>query len=203
MTYVTYLFGFPVGSFPHPHGRVVAAVPRARHLGGAGAGRIALALWRRMRDRGALTLQDFAMDFLPLILLFAISVTGLGAHRFHAVAARRVLRLPRDPARDHRDRRAAVPAVRQVLPHLPAARAARREALPRAGERDEGAHCARCGERFASRMQIDDLRARAAAARLRLPDRRVRPAHGRSSVPPASARRSPPRNCRMKEEARG
>ena len=26
-----------------------------------------------------------------------------------------------------------------------------------AGERDEGAHCARCGLRFASRMQIDDL----------------------------------------------
>ena len=38
---------------------------------------IALALWRRMRDRGALALQDFATDFLPLIMLFAISVTGL------------------------------------------------------------------------------------------------------------------------------
>ena len=38
---------------------------------------IALALWRRMRDRGALALQYFAADFLPLIMLFAISVTGL------------------------------------------------------------------------------------------------------------------------------
>ena len=38
---------------------------------------IALSLWRRMRDSGAQSLQTFAMDFLPLILLFAISVTGL------------------------------------------------------------------------------------------------------------------------------
>ena len=77
MTYVTYLFGFPVGSFPIRtvmswllfHGLDISAV-----LVLAG---IALALWRRMRDRGALTLQDFGMDFLPLIMLFAISVTGL------------------------------------------------------------------------------------------------------------------------------
>jgi hypothetical protein len=30
-----------------------------------------------MRDHGAATLQRFAEDFLPLVLLFAISVTGL------------------------------------------------------------------------------------------------------------------------------
>jgi MFS transporter, NNP family, nitrate/nitrite transporter len=77
MTYVTYLFGFPVGSFRIRtvvswllfHGLDISAV-----LVLAG---IALALWRRLRDRGALTLQDFAADFLPLIMLFAISVTGL------------------------------------------------------------------------------------------------------------------------------
>ena len=38
---------------------------------------ITLALWRRLRDRGALALQEFSADFLPLILLFAVSVTGL------------------------------------------------------------------------------------------------------------------------------
>ena len=38
---------------------------------------IALSLWRRMLDRGARAVQSFAMDFLPLILLFAISLTGL------------------------------------------------------------------------------------------------------------------------------
>ena len=36
-----------------------------------------------MRDRGALAVQSFAMDFFPLILLFAISVTGPGADRLH------------------------------------------------------------------------------------------------------------------------
>ena len=40
-------------------------------------GGISLALWRRMRDRGARAVQDFGRDFFPLILLFAISVTGL------------------------------------------------------------------------------------------------------------------------------
>jgi len=36
-----------------------------------------LAMRRRMRDHGAAALQRFAEDFLPLILLFAISITGL------------------------------------------------------------------------------------------------------------------------------
>jgi hypothetical protein len=36
-----------------------------------------LAMRRRMRDHGAAALQQFGEDFLPLILLFAISVTGL------------------------------------------------------------------------------------------------------------------------------
>ena len=77
MTYVTYLFGFPTGSFQlHTvfawllfHGLDLSAV---LVFGG-----IALALWRRLRDRGALTLQDFSADFLPLIMLFAISTTGV------------------------------------------------------------------------------------------------------------------------------
>src|ERR1700686_2065255 len=30
-----------------------------------------------MTDKGARTLQQFGMDFLPIIMLFAISVTGL------------------------------------------------------------------------------------------------------------------------------
>jgi NNP family nitrate/nitrite transporter-like MFS transporter len=77
MTYVTYVFGFPVASFRLQtffawmtfHGLDVSAV---LVLSG-----IALALWRRMRDQGALAVQTFAMDFTPLIMLFAISVTGL------------------------------------------------------------------------------------------------------------------------------
>ena len=38
---------------------------------------VGLSLWRRMRDRGAHSVQSFAMDMFPLFLLFAISVTGL------------------------------------------------------------------------------------------------------------------------------
>ena len=38
---------------------------------------VMLAMRRRMRSRDALVLQRFGEDFLPLILLFAVSVTGL------------------------------------------------------------------------------------------------------------------------------
>ena len=77
LTYVTYLFGFPAGTFPlHTvvasllfHGLDISAV-----LVIAG---VVLSLWRRLRDKGAQTLQSFAMDFFPVILLFAISITGL------------------------------------------------------------------------------------------------------------------------------
>ena len=134
MTYVTYLFGFPVGSFRIRtilswllfHGLDISAV-----LVSAG---ISLALWRRMRDRGALALQDFAADFLPLLLLFAISVTGLALTASTLWLRGRLLRISRDPSRDHGHRRAALPSVREVLPYLPAAGSARRQALPAAGD---------------------------------------------------------------------
>ncbi len=38
---------------------------------------VMLAMRRRMRDKGAAALQDLTEDFLPLILLFAVSITGL------------------------------------------------------------------------------------------------------------------------------
>ena len=38
---------------------------------------VSLALWRRGRDRGALAVQQFGDDLLPLVLLFAVSITGL------------------------------------------------------------------------------------------------------------------------------
>jgi NNP family nitrate/nitrite transporter-like MFS transporter len=157
MTYVTYLFGFPVGSFRVRtvfswllfHGLDISAV-----LVLAG---IALSLWRRLRDRGAMTLQDFSSDFLPLILLFAISVTGValtasslwlrGAfygflailHAITVIGA--LLYLPFGKF-FHIFQRPAQLGVKLYQA---------------AGERDPGAHCARCGKRFASQMQIDDL----------------------------------------------
>jgi len=75
--YRAYLFGFPTFAFPiHSifgflifHGLVWASI-----MVTAG---VMLAMRRRMRDHGAAALQQFGEDFLPLILLFAISVTGL------------------------------------------------------------------------------------------------------------------------------
>jgi hypothetical protein len=40
-------------------------------------GGVAVALWRRARDRGAIAVQQFAQDMMPLMMLFAISITGL------------------------------------------------------------------------------------------------------------------------------
>ncbi len=75
--YRTYVFGFATNSFPiHStiaflifHGLVWSAF-----LVIAG---VMLAMRRRMRDHGAASVQRFGEDILPLVLLFAISVSGL------------------------------------------------------------------------------------------------------------------------------
>jgi nitrate/nitrite transporter NarK len=159
MTYVTYVFGFPAGSFRlHTvtawllfHGLDISAV-----LVLAG---ITLSLWRRMTDKGARALQQFGMDFLPVILLFAISVTGLAltvsqewlrgsAYSFlailHAVTVIAALLYLPFGKFFHIFQRPAQLGVKLYQD---------------AGLQDAGANCARCGERFASRMHIDDLRA--------------------------------------------
>ena len=82
MTYVTYVFGFPTAVLPGAHRRSpgCSSTASTSRPCSCSAG-IALSLWRRMRDQGALAVQSFGMDFFPLILLFAISVTGPGPHR--------------------------------------------------------------------------------------------------------------------------
>jgi NNP family nitrate/nitrite transporter-like MFS transporter len=159
MTYVTYVFGFPAGSFRlHTitalllfHGLDISAL-----LVLAG---IALSLWRRMTDKGARALQQFGMDFLPVILLFAISVTGLAltvsqewlrgsAYSFlaivHAITVIAALLFLPFGKFFHIFQRPAQLGVKLYQD---------------AGAEDSGALCARCGERFASRMHIDDLNA--------------------------------------------
>ena len=159
MTYVTYLFGFPAGSFHLNtlqawllfHGLDISAV-----LVLAG---IALSLWRRLMDRGARAVQQFGMDFLPIILLFAICVTGLAltvsqewlrgsAYSFlailHAITVIAALLYLPFGKFFHIFQRPAQLGVKLYQD---------------AGEEEAGAICARCGERFASRMHIDDLRA--------------------------------------------
>jgi NNP family nitrate/nitrite transporter-like MFS transporter len=118
---------------------------------------IALSLGRRMRDNSAMTAQSFAMDFFPLILLFAISVTGLALtastmflrgqfygflsilHAITVISA--LLYLPFGKF-FHMFQRPAQLGVKLYQD---------------AGEEGPGANCASCGERFASRMHIDDL----------------------------------------------
>jgi NNP family nitrate/nitrite transporter-like MFS transporter len=158
MTYVVYVYGFPTLHFGVRsviaellfHGLDIAAF---MVLGG-----IFLSLWRRMRDRGAQAVQNFAMDFFPIILLFAISVTGLALtvsqqwlrgqfysflsilHAIVVIAA--LLYLPFGKF-FHIFQRPAQLGVKLYQ---------------RAGESDPGTQCARCGQRFASRMHIDDLK---------------------------------------------
>jgi hypothetical protein len=75
--YRVILFGFPTASFP------VASLPAFLVFHGLVWASllvipgVMLALRRRMRDEGAAALQLFAEDFLPLLLLFAVSITGL------------------------------------------------------------------------------------------------------------------------------
>jgi NNP family nitrate/nitrite transporter-like MFS transporter len=157
-TYVVMLYGFPTQTFRlHTlfaellfHGLDVSAI---LVLGG-----IALSLWRRFRDRGAQAVQSFTLDFLPIILLFAISVTGLALtvsqnwlrgesysflailHAITVIAA--LLYLPFGKF-FHIFQRPAQLGVKFYQA---------------AGETGEPALCKRCGERFASKMHIEDLK---------------------------------------------
>jgi nitrate reductase gamma subunit len=118
---------------------------------------VLLALRRRLRDDGVVALQQFSEDFLPLLLLFAISVTGLlltvsytwmhgYAYEFLALlhAATVIFTLLWLPFGKlfHIFMRPA---------HLAVA------VYKDAGREGEPAHCRRCNAAFASRMHIEDL----------------------------------------------
>ena len=157
-TYVVLLYGFPTQTFRlHTliaellfHGLDVSAF---LVLGGIG-----LSLWRRFRDRGAQAVQSFALDFLPIILLFAISVTGLAltvsqnwlrgeSYSFlailHAITVISALLYLPFGKFFHIFQRPAQLGVKFYQA---------------AGESGEPALCKRCGQRFASLMHIEDLK---------------------------------------------
>ena len=75
--YRTFVFGVPGAGLP---GRVASAFVIFHGLVWSSflviAG-VMLAFRRRMIDHGAVAVQQFGQDILPLLLLFAISVTGL------------------------------------------------------------------------------------------------------------------------------
>ena len=119
---------------------------------------VSLAMWRRGRDRGALAVQQFGADLLPLLMLFAVSITGIfltvsthlmrGLHfvflsQLHAVTVIFTLLYLPFGKFFHIFQRPAQLGV-----------AFYRET----GAKGEQAPCARCGQPFASRMHIDDLK---------------------------------------------
>ncbi len=158
MVYITHLFGYEAFRF---HLHTLTALMLFHGLDIAAflvLGGIALSLWRRMRDEGARAVQTLAMDFWPLILLFAISVTGLALtvsqewlggsfysfiailHAITVIAA--LLYLPFGKF-FHIFQRPAQLGVKLYQ---------------RVGTEGEGAICARCGERYTSLMHADDLK---------------------------------------------
>ncbi|HUG42986.1 MAG TPA: MFS transporter [Acidobacteriota bacterium] len=155
--YTAFLFGFPtltihvdsiLGKFIF-HGLVWASF-----LVIAG---VMLAFRRRMRDHGAVALQQFGEDVLPLLLLFAVSITGLGlwaSYTFMDGYAFEFMQITH-----------AVCVIFTLL-WLPFGKFFHIFQRPAqigvafykdAGERGEQAQCRRCGERFASLMQVEDL----------------------------------------------
>jgi hypothetical protein len=155
--YRAYVFGFPTFAFPiHSligflifHGLVWSSI-----LVIAG---VMLAMRRRMKDRGAAAAQQFAEDFLPLILLFAISATGLTltasytwmkgyAYDFLAIlhAGAVIFTLLWLPFGKffhifQRPAQLGVSFYKDI------------------GALEEQARCRRCGEPFASKMHVEDL----------------------------------------------
>jgi hypothetical protein len=156
--YEAYVFGARVFGFRHASALAplvfnILDISAVMVLAGIG-----LALWRRARDRGALAVQQFAADFLPLILLFAVSATGLlltasthylrGFHygflaQFHAVTVIFTLLYLPFGKFFHIFQR---PAQLSLAFYRTA------------GEESGLAACARCGVGFASRLHVDDLK---------------------------------------------
>ncbi len=119
---------------------------------------VSLAMWRRSRDRGSLAVQQFGADLLPLVMLFAVSITGVfltisthlmrGLHfvflsQLHAVTVIFTLLYLPFGKFFHIFQRPAQLGV-----------AFYRET----GAKGEAAPCAHCGEPFASQMHIEDLK---------------------------------------------
>jgi hypothetical protein len=155
--YTAILFGFPTITF---HTESIIAFFLFKGLVWAAILVIAgvmLAMWRRMRDRGAEAVQQFGEDFLPLILLFAISITGLMifasyawmdgyGHEFmailHAVTVIFTLLWLPFGKFFHIFQRPAQLGV---------------SLYKDAGQRSGAATCRRCGGEYASKLMIQDL----------------------------------------------
>ncbi len=155
--YTAFIFGFRAFTFPVDslfaflmfHGLVWSAF---FVIGG-----VMIAMRRRMRDESAAAVQIFTEDFLPLLLLFAVSISGLMLTAsytwlsgyayefiaiFHAVTVIvTFLWLPFGKF-FHIFQRPAQIGVRFYK---------------EVGEHGEPAHCRRCGQPFTSLLHVNDL----------------------------------------------
>jgi hypothetical protein len=155
--YQTYVFGFPIHAFAVEsivgfvifHGLVWSAI-----LVIAG---VMLAFRRRMIDHAAVALQQFAQDVLPLVLLFAISVTGLMLTASYTWM--------KGYGYDFLAILHAITVIVTLL-YLPFGKLFHIFQRPAqlgvsfykdAGSRGEQAHCRRCGQPYASAMMVRDL----------------------------------------------
>lgn len=156
--YQSYVFGMMAGSFPAEslvgwmtfHALDFCAI--------AVIAGMAIAMRRRMGDRGAMTVQQFSMDFVPLVMLFAVCVTGLmltvsalwlRGHSYSFIALLHAF------------------SVIVTLLYLPFGKFFHIFQRPanlgvqyykREGEVTEQAACRRCGVEYASKMQTEDLK---------------------------------------------
>jgi hypothetical protein len=156
-SYRAYTFGFPTGDFRIESVMgflIFHALVWASFLVIAG---VMLAMRRRMRDQGAASLQQFAEDFLPLILLFAISVTGLMLTASYTWM--------KGYAYDFLAILHAITVIFTLL-WLPFGKFFHIFMRPAqlgvsfykdVGRRTEQAECRRCGQPFASRLHVEDL----------------------------------------------
>lgn len=155
--YRVHVFGVPTVAFPIDsvigfvvfHGLVWSSF---LVIGG-----VMLAMRRRVRDHSAAALQHFGEDFLPLILLFAISVTGLMLTASYTWM--------RGYAYDFIAILHAITVIVTLL-WLPFGKFFHIFQRPAqlgvafykdAGAKSEQALCQRCGTPFASRMHVEDL----------------------------------------------
>ncbi|MGK3986870.1 hypothetical protein WME99_27730 [Sorangium sp. So ce136] len=157
-TYRVVVFGQPVSEIP-VHGVVGWAVFHALIVSGfMVVPGVMLAMYRRTRESGAVAVQRFERDLLPLLLLFAVSVSGLllwvsytwlHGYFYGALAQLHAL------------------TVIVTLLYLPFGKLFHVFQRPasvgvtfykEAGDRGEKATCPVTGEAFAAKLQTDDLK---------------------------------------------
>ena len=156
-SYRAFVFGFPTASFPVESWFaffVFHVLVWASLLVIPG---VMIAMRRRMIDHGASAVQQFAEDILPLVLLFAISVTGLlltASYTWMKGYGYDFLALLH-----------AVTVILTLL-YLPFGKFFHLFMRPAqlgvsfykdVGRAAEQAVCARCGDAYASRMHVEDL----------------------------------------------